>query len=219
MERQQAAEQRRKQEWWTERVAQLKGNSGVPLELAHANLDDLSFIEKNIPHILPQYRAARDRIARLINEPGELFLRGNAGPGKSHLAAALIFRFCDLGRPARHVSAAEFFRDLKSTFGKQGHTERDMVNRYHQYPLLVIDEYEVRSDSDWFEYTLRDLINKRHGDLRCTVFITNLKYDELVDRLPAPVRSRIDQRGGVIDFDWEDLRPFTDPCRPGRPTA
>jgi DNA replication protein DnaC len=216
--RYEAAQEQRQQEQRQELVKSLKKKSGVFAEFALADLDDLSFAQRHLSAAWPKYRAARDQMANLLDTPGELFLRGETGCGKTHLASALVNRFCERLQAARFVTAAEFFCELQSTFDAKGHTKMDFRRRYQQYPLLVIDEFEVRSNSKWENMILRDIINTRHGNLRATIFATNLQYENLEDRLPGPVRSRIDQRGGVVDFEWADLRPFVEQAQRDRLT-
>ena len=132
------------------------------------------------------------------------------GQGKTHLASALVNRFCSLGRAARYVTTARFFIELQSTFGKEDRTKEHLIDRYtrQRYELLVLDEFEVRNDTPWENTTLRSLIDARYGHMVATVLITNLSPEDLQDRLSRAERDRIREAGGIVDCDWGSLRRF-----------
>lgn len=159
-----------------------------------------------------RYLAVRGELASLLGSPGTLVLCGPNGPGKTHLASALVHAFCDAGRPAYYCTAMDFFTALRSTFGAPGRTAEEVVRRFRGYPLLVIDEVEVRSDSAWENNALRDLVNARYGLVLSTVLITNKTEDEINGTNGQPayfgpaLRDRIRQEGAVLVCDWPSLR-------------
>lgn len=189
-------------------ASRLRESAGILKRYESADLDDLSFIEQAVPDALEDYRAARDALAELLTFPGTVVLRGDNGSGKTHLASALVRRCCELGRSARYTTAFDFFVELKSTFGEPGRTQADLIQRYRRYELLVIDEYEVRSDNSWENTVFRSLIDSRYGAMLSTVLVTNLTIEELQDYLPRAVRDRVRESGSLVECNWGSLRPF-----------
>jgi DNA replication protein DnaC len=184
-----------------------------------ADLDDVAFVEEARPEVLGDYTSVRDQLAELVDHPGTVILRGDNGPGKSHLSSALVRRFCELGKPAKYTTASDFFLELKSTFGAEGRTQMDLIKRYRRYALLVLDEYEVRSDSDWENGVLRSLIDSRYAGLVATVIISNLTVEKLNDYLQRAVRDRIREDGSIIDCAWGSLRPMRRQIESGKAVA
>ena len=187
--------------------------SGVWPRYESASLDDLSFPRAVLGDgDFAKYERVRDELRALLDgEPGMLVLCGGNGPGKTHLASALVLAFCRRGLESRFTTANDFFLALKSTFGERGRTQEDVVQRFRRYELLVIDEIEVRSDSNWENQQLRDLINVRYSCVLSTVILTNKTPDEINGTSGTPyfstaVRDRIRQEGAILVCDWPSLR-------------
>lgn len=189
-----------------QRTERLRNESGVFPRYASADLDDVAYVARVAPDVLGDYCHARDDVAQLMDRPTMLVLRGNNGPGKTHLASALVNRFCDLGRPARYTTAADFFLELKSTFNQPGRTQMDLIGRYRAYELLALDEIEVRSDSPWENNVLRSLIDARYAADLATLILTNKSEQELATYFSNAIRDRLREGGAVITCGWPSLR-------------
>lgn len=201
-------EQRQQDYLLEERIAAARVAAGVEKRYQDADLDDVGYVTEKFPECLPAYLTARDRLASLLERPGLRVCHGKNGPGKTHQACALVNRFVSQGRSARYVRAGDFFLEVVSTFGAEGKTLLDLTRRYERYELLVIDEYEKRGEKPFHEQTLELLIDKRYAQVKSTVLITNLDLEDINDRLPRSVRSRIRGTGDVIHYGWGDLRRF-----------
>lgn len=188
------------------RAVRLREESGVFPKYAAADLDNVEFVKRVAPESLSDYEFVRDEIAQLMDSPKTIILRGVNGPGKTHLACALANRFCDLGRPARYTSAADFFLELKSTFNMPGRTQMELVGRYRAYQLLALDEIEVRSDSAWENNVLRGLIDARYSIGVATLILTNKRDEEINSYFSTAIRDRIREGGTVLHCDWPSLR-------------
>ena len=156
------------------RARALRDECGVLPRFRHADLDDTAYPAARLPPAdLKLYLAIRDQLRSLLEAPGILVLSGDNGPGKTHLASALVHAYCDAGRKAKYVRAFDFFLELKSTFNQDGRTQLDLVKRFERYALLAVDEIDVRSDSQWENVVLRSLIDARYAMCVSTVLITN----------------------------------------------
>ncbi len=202
-----AAAERRTREIDRQLIAgKLRAGCGVFPKYATASLDDLDYIERVAPEALEDYRWVRDELERLLEAPAMIVLRGENGPGKTHLASGLVNRFCDHCRPAKYTTAADFFLELKSTFNESGRTQMDLVKRYRGYDILVLDEIEVRSDSTWENQVLRSLIDARYASNVATVLITNKTEVELHTYFSPAIRDRLREDGAIIACEWSSLR-------------
>lgn len=215
-EQQRQAEEREAREMAVKRMAAvraLRATCGVYPRYERANLDDTLYPAQRLPRDeLDRYLAVRDELRTLLDAPGIVVLSGDNGPGKSHLASALVYACCDLGKKAKYVRASDFFLSLKSTFGEPGRTQEDLVRRFEAYHLLAVDEIEVRSDSNWENVVLRSLIDARYAMCASTVLITNKTKAELngedgsTPYLSRALRDRIRQEGGILECRWRSLR-------------
>jgi DNA replication protein DnaC len=143
---------------------------------------------------------------QLPNAPGMLALVGLRGCGKTWMGAALIRDFCRVGKRARYARAMDIFRSIKATFGKRGESETDVVDELARPDLLVVDEIQVRSESDWENDVLIDLIDARYAALKSTVVIGNLAPGALVKNIGESITSRLQECGGIIVCNWPSYR-------------
>lgn len=181
-----------------DRAASLAASAGVPLRYRIAALDWRHD---------PPYDAALQRLHALSTAPGMLGLIGPRGTGKTYLACATVNLFCSRGQTAMYRRVADFFIDLKDTFGQdRKRTQRDVVNQYARPQLLALDEMQVRSDSDWENVVLTDLIDRRYAEHKSTLMIANLTSSEFAKRIGESVVSRLSETGGLIVCDWKSFR-------------
>src|SRR5688572_28531185 len=206
-EAEQTADERRR------RARALRDECGVFERYRGAELDDVEYPRRRLSaDEFGRYVAVRDVLATLIDIPGIVVLSGDNGPGKSHLASALVHAACAAGTRARYVRASDFFLELKSTFNADGRTQLDLVRRFEKYSLLAVDEIEVRSDSNWENVVLRSLIDARYASCVSTVLITNKTKAELngadgsTPYLSRALRDRIRHEGGILECTWRSLR-------------
>jgi DNA replication protein DnaC len=138
------------------------------------------------------------RLRKLLEAPGMLAVVGPRGPGKTWMAAALVREFCRSGRRARYVRAMDLFRAIRRTFGRRGASEQDVIADLARPDLLVIDEIQVRTESEWEQDQLADLVDARYAALKSTVILGNLEPDALVRNLGDSITSRLQETGGIL---------------------
>jgi DNA replication protein DnaC len=189
-----------------QRTVKLKAGANLFPKYTEADLDDVEYVREHAPDCLHAYSDVAVQLRSLAKYPATLILRGQNGPGKTHLASALVNHFCDEGLSAFYCRAIDFFTQVKSTFGAPGKTMDDLERRFRTYKLLVIDEIEIRSDSAWENNLLRSLIDARYASNVATVIITNKSEDEINAYFSPAIRDRIRDGGGVINCDWRSLR-------------
>ena len=137
-----------------------------------------------------------------------LALVGTRGEGKTQIAVELIRATCRDGRTAKYARVAEYFMDIKATFGKDGDrlTEREVVNLYCRPRLLVLDEAHEKAGSEWAGSLLNLLIDRRYADRKDTILVANLKRDDFVTAIGPSIASRMNETGGIIECAWGSFR-------------
>jgi DNA replication protein DnaC len=207
----QASADRRAKQDAEQAAAKLKGSSGVWPKYAKATLADTSYPKARLSaEDYEDYLRVCQDLSSLMNWPCTIILRGNNGPGKTHIISALVNAFCEAGKPARYTTAADFFLELKSTFGAEGRTQMDLVKRYRGYAMLALDEIDVRSDSAWENQVLRGLVDARYASMVATVLVTNKSADEVNGYFSTAIRDRIREDGAIVNCDWPSLRGRTE---------
>jgi hypothetical protein len=64
--------------------------------------------------------------------------------------------------------------------------------------LLVIDEVQVRSNTEWETNQLTGLIDTRYGTRATTLLVANLPAQELLDHLGTSAAGRLVEDGGIV---------------------
>ena len=162
------------------------------------------------PELKKHFEACRD-FAR--NHQGRmLVMLGNNGVGKTHLAASILKI---TGGVLYTVYEIELL--LRKSYAGESQ-EYKVINRLCEAGTLVIDEIGKTKGGEWEENWMSHVINKRYGNFRPTVLISEKHLKEHCPRGEAgcpdciqqwvgnDVLSRIIEIGLVMEFTGEDYR-------------
>jgi DNA replication protein DnaC len=133
-------------------------------------------------------------------------LIGSRGCGKTQLAVEAIRHCTGKGKRARYCTATEFFIEIKATYDKQDRSEKDVLNEFTRPLLLVIDEIGQRSESEWENRLLFELLNRRYNALKDTILVSNQSADMFSKSLGPSLISRMQETGGLIECTWPSYR-------------
>ena len=104
---------------------------------------------------------------------GLLFL-GNAGTGKSFMAACIANALIDQGYKCLMTNFPRIINELTGLYeGKQQYI--DSLNNYH---LLVIDDLAVERDTDYTAEIIQNVIDSRYRANKPLILTTNLTKNE-----------------------------------------
>ena len=95
---------------------------------------------------------------------------------------------------------------IKESYGEKGGTESNAFFPFIQPRLLVLDEVQVRNDTVWEDNALTYLLDRRYGEQRSTILISNLSVDSFVKSIGDSIVSRLEESGAVIVCNWESFR-------------
>jgi DNA replication protein DnaC len=186
---------------WLARIQRLWEQTGVDERNVAADL-------QNIGDVHPGYRVAVAEVLKTIDSPKLVALIGRRGVGKTDIACGLVREFCRRGRRARYLRTLELFRLIRATWGRgRGEdSEADVMDLLRQVDLLVLDEFQVQSGSDWERHIVTDLIDVRYAKLRATVLIANLEPNALNSAMGDSVSARFQEWGTRVECDWPSFR-------------
>jgi len=128
---------------------------------------------------------------------------GTLGTGKTRLASAMLQ---SLGS-GRYVRAVDISRDVRHSFnGNSALSERDVVDGFVEPELLVIDEVGVQSGGNHEKLLITDIIDRRYGELKPTVILSNLPESELSHVFGARAWDRLMESCLICPMIGESLR-------------
>jgi DNA replication protein DnaC len=110
---------------------------------------------------------ALDLAFAIVEEPMErgAWYYGEAGNGKSHLAAGIVNAVTDLGVPAAFVSMMALMDSLKASYDRSGKVktdQHDVIRWLANVEVLVLDDLDKVEFTSYVSQRLCALVNQRY---------------------------------------------------------
>jgi DNA replication protein DnaC len=133
----------------------------------------------------------------------DIVLLGTPGTGKTGLAIALLRARLEQRERGLFTKARAILLEIRDSYrekdGVQQETERDIVRRYVETPVLVIDELQLDAERPFERGVFQDLIDSRQKAGRPTLLTLNVS-DEL-QRDPKGLQVRLMEVLGTAVWD------------------
>ena len=117
-----------------------------------------------------------DQWPRMLQSGSGLLLWGNVGTGKTYIAACIANALLDQNIA---VMMTSFARILGSLPGPASGEQTDTIDRWMQYPLLIIDDLGVERDTPYTMELVYHIIDARYRSGKPMIITTNLTMQEL----------------------------------------
>lgn len=160
-----------------------------------------------------------DKYKQLFDGHESLFIHGEAGVGKTWLAAAIMRE--QMSRTARimgnvsmylddslFISSPELSLMVRDSMDRNtDETERRIINRYGNVRTLILDDIGAENVTGFMKSTMNVLIERRNTKLNSRTIITsNWKLSELDKEYGPRVPSRISEMCRIIHMSGKDRR-------------
>jgi DNA replication protein DnaC len=149
---------------------------------------------------------------KLIDGDALLIFLGPRGTGKTQAAVEMSLQL-DLHLKAQDRSRviSHFYSPLGELLNKEKASWADRsidspLKRARTCGLLVLDEIQESTGSEWERQTLTLLVDDRYRNMKRTILIGNLSLKGLGDFLSDSVRSRSKETGSVIEMAGKRYR-------------
>lgn len=191
------------------REAQLRAllqRSAIPPRFANCTFDTF-FAE------LPEQQTALDACREYANDFKQMHdkgvcmvLRGNIGTGKNHLACAIARQVSTQGYSSVLLTVSEIIQRIRATWDRLSpETETEIIERFADVNLLILDEVGRQYGSEAERITLFQVIDARYRAMRPTMVISNLLLTEINDYLGRAAYDRLRENGGIfVNFNWDE---------------
>lgn len=151
--------------------------------------------------------ARESELARMLGKGFLVALVGGRGPGKTQMAVELMKKHTYALKTAYYDTLTGLFLKIKATFKKDNkETEGDLVLEMVKPSLLVLDEIGRRSDSDWENRILYELLDRRYRAMKDTLLIANQNKAQFIESIGESLASRMQETGGIMECNWQSYR-------------
>ncbi len=203
-------EQLEKEREKRQKVLQLTKDSGIPRRYLQSSLDNYLPVNKDAQNNKKLIKAYIMKQSELLKSGTSMVLCGTPGTGKTHLACAIGTALLQGVIAVKYISIYNLLLSIKETYNKKyidSKTEKDLIDRYINYELLILDEVGVQFGSEYEKIIFFQILNGRYEEMKPTILITNLNQEGLTDCIGERCVDRIKENGGaVIPFTWDSYR-------------
>lgn len=135
-----------------------------------------------------------------------LMLVGPYGCGKTHLAAAILYRCAELGVAGMFVVVPELLARIRKSYRTGDGEAEAVVDTAKNAKLLILDDLGAEKASEWVKEQLYMLVNYRYEHMLPTVVTTNCTGAELDKELGRRTLSRLVEMTRPVKMQASDYR-------------
>ena len=198
---------------WRDSVGQQRlAAANIPARYQHCTIANFTAYNEK----LEQAARAASRIAEDFPAVTKgLFLEGQPGVGKTHLAVAVLKQIVQTtGARGLFYDTRDLLRVIRSTYDASIRTtELEILRPVMTCDLLVLDDLGAEKTSEWVEETMNLIVNTRYNERRLTVFTSNYpdipdetEPNSLLFRIGHRMRSRLHEMCEFKELDGGDYR-------------
>lgn len=138
--------------------------------------------------------SCRNFVKECLNgkNPRGLYIFGQVGSGKTHLACSIANELIRGGTEVLFVVVPDYLDQIKHSWDESsGSSEKEILDRAREVAVLVMDDLGAHSYSEWTKSRIYSILNHRINNSLPTVITSNLEYLEVGNYLDHRISSRI----------------------------
>lgn len=132
---------------------------------------------------------SRGKMKKITKPFGSCYIHGVVGSGKSVEGAwrmlewsRLQQRFGKRKNKTIFINTLELLHELKRTYSEKNKMdEQEVLKKYKDIPLLVLDDFGLTSSTEWAYQMLYIIINWRYTHLLPTIYTSNHSLEEIAN--------------------------------------
>jgi len=141
------------------------------------------------------------------DEPRGLYICGNTGTGKTHLAIGILRGLIARGFDGVYYSVVDLLDAIRATYDPNAPgAPKGRLTQELNRQILVLDDFGVQKTSTWVADRLYALINRRYQDCKTLIITSNIMAKDLPLKVENRIASRIIEMCNDIDIRADDFR-------------
>lgn len=151
------------------------------------------YVDEQIPWNEEQRQYIKKLLEVESNKWWALVVLGTVGNGKTRLACGLVsLHNYEFPYSAVYTTQEQLIDRCRGSFSDNSkESEVDVLHKYMNIPLLVLDELTTRGWTDYAKNIVQRVLVYRHSNRLRTVLIGNLSLEDFEDMFDAHVKSRL----------------------------
>ena len=198
---------------WRESLGRQRlSEAGIPKRYQHCTLANFTAYNESLERAVSR----ATKFAEAFPAVGRgLFLEGQPGVGKTHLAVAVLKQVIQTsGAMGLFYDTRDLLRVIRSTYDPAIRTtELEVLRPVMTADLLVLDDLGAEKTSEWVDETMNLIVNTRYNERRLTIFTSNYpdipddtEPNSLLFRIGSRMRSRLHEMCEFAAMDGADYR-------------
>jgi len=134
-----------------------------------------------------------------------LFIHGETGCGKTHLAVAALKEFYKLKATGFFNRIEDLAKSLREVYSQEKKSEFPIIEKHCRARFLVLDDLGADKQSDFIVTRIYDIVNYRNSENLLTIFTSNYGIEIIEDAYGSRIASRI-KAGLILHLAAPDYR-------------
>jgi DNA replication protein DnaC len=200
-------------ECWRENVShQRLADANIPKRYQHCTIANFTAYNESLERAATQASRMAEEFPAVTRG---MFLEGQPGVGKTHLAVAVLKQVISVtGSRGLFYDTRDLLRIIRSTYDPSIRTtELEILRPVMTADLLVLDDLGAEKTSEWVDETMNLIVNTRYNERRLTIFTSNFPDipddsdpNSLIFRIGSRMRSRLHEMCEFVVMDGADYR-------------
>jgi DNA replication protein DnaC len=187
-------------EWWRRNMPEKLARAGVPRRYQSCRFENFD----TPPALRKKIESLRTLAERKLTRG--IFIFGQVGSGKTHVAVSLLAEQLMHGADGSFVRSMDFASRCRNAFRPENETTPDLIiGELLSSDVLVFDDLGADKDSDFLRQSLLNLFDRAYCDEKPVIVTSNLRIEQ-INEIEPRLASRIAEMCLPVEITGHDFR-------------